>query len=240
MRILAVDTSTRACGVAVVEDKRLVAQSFTRSAENYSGWFFTEVDEVLEEAGTTMPDFGAFAVSVGPGSFTGLRIGLTAVKGWAEVYQKPIAGVSSQEAIAVQARGVGEYVASFFDARRGQIFGGVFQRSGEKLVQVGDDVVMSAEEFLGELVSRIDASSEEWHQNSSIVFASPEPDLLRGALDLSQFRDSAVEKVSEDLAPWIGNLAFDYVRRNELVDALSLDANYVRRTDAERYWKGAK
>jgi tRNA threonylcarbamoyladenosine biosynthesis protein TsaB len=240
MRILAVDTSTRACGVAVVEDKQLVAQSFTRSPENYSGWFFEQVDEVLSNAGMTMSHFAAFAVSAGPGSFTGLRIGLTAAKAWAEVYQKPIAAVSALEAIACQSQAQADFVSSFFDARRGQVFGGLFRHRGESFIQVGEEVVMRPDELVEELITRLANSGANLATGTSLSFTSPEPDLLKGALAQTVFPGVKVEQVSPDLAPWIGQLAFDCVSRNELVDALSLDANYVRRTDAEEYWKDTR
>ena len=88
------------------------------------------LDRVLGQAGVELGQIELFAVATGPGSFTGLRVGLTAVKGWAEVLGRPIAAVSVLEAVAVQAQGDAHLLAAVIDARGGQIFGGIFRREG--------------------------------------------------------------------------------------------------------------
>jgi tRNA threonylcarbamoyladenosine biosynthesis protein TsaB len=233
MRILAIDTGSSSGGLAALEDKRLLGHVFTNDRDDYSSRFFRELDALTAAIGLSVGDFDAYAVVAGPGSFTGLRVGLTAVKAWAEVHRKPIASVSGLHAVAAQVAGPDGFVAAVMDGRRGQVFGAVFRKTGERLEWVGEEVVMNPAEFVAEVTARIGAVSGK-HR---IVFASPAPELIREAVASSPFRDSIVEKVSSDLAPWVGKLAFDVADERELVDALSLDANYVRRSDAESYWK---
>lgn len=237
MRVLAIDTSTPSGGVAALEDKRLLGHVFTGSHEEYSTRFFPELKSLLDDLKLSVADFDVYAVTAGPGSFTGLRVGLTTVKAWAEVHGKPVAPVSGLQAVAAQASGATEFVAAVLDGRRGQIFGGLYRRNGDDLEPVGDEVVMRAEEFLTVVYSRLPRIRTARNAIAAISFASPEPKLFSAMLASSVLAGARGEKVSADLAPWIGQLAFDLARRGELVDALSLDAHYVRRSDSESYWK---
>jgi tRNA threonylcarbamoyladenosine biosynthesis protein TsaB len=237
MRVLAIDTSTPSGGIAALEDKRLLGHVFTGSHEDYSTRFFPELKTLLDQVKLDVMDFDAYAVTAGPGSFTGLRVGLTTVKAWAEVHGKLVAPVSALQAVAVQASGASEFVAAVMDGRRGQIFGGLYRRIEGELEPAGDEVVMAAEEFLTDIYSRLPRVRAERNSIAAISFASPEPKLFSAVLASSVLAGARGEKVSGNLAPWVGQLAFDLARRGELVDALSLDAHYVRRSDAESYWK---
>lgn len=227
MRILAVDTSTQRGSLAVAEDERLLGVVSTATAETYSSRMFRQLEFLLAELQLTLRDMDLFAVVAGPGSFTGLRVGLAAVKGWAEVFARPVAAVSGLEALAVQSRG--ERVAAVMDARRGQIYGGLFRRTAAGLRREGDEVVMTLGEFLAQLPADAEAD---------LTFATPEPALLTAALEPTRFAGRPVEPVSDVLAPVVARLGLERARRGELLDALTLDAHYVRRSDAELLWKG--
>ncbi len=240
MRVLAIDTSTASGGIAALEDKRLLGHVFTSSHEDYSTRFYAELKTLLDEVKLSVADFDIYAVTAGPGSFTGLRVGLTTVKAWAEVRGKPVAPVSGLQAVAAQASGATEYVAAVTDGRRGQIFGGLYRRHEGELEPVGDEVVMRAGEFLTDVYSRLPRVRTARNAIAAISFVSPEVQLFSAELASSILAGARGEKVSADLAPWVGKLAFDLARRGELVDALSLDAHYVRRSDAESYWQDTK
>lgn len=232
MRILAVDTSTPSGSVAVLEGERVLGLVATEAEETYSSRMFRQLNFLLNELGLQAGQFDLYAVVAGPGSFTGLRVGLTAVKGWAEVYGKPVAAVSGLEAVAEQARGEWEWIAPVMDARRGQIYGGLYRRdiASGALVCEGDEVVMTAPEFLTELSGRTGGALPR--------FATPSPDALASALEASAFRGARVERVSPILATVVGRLGWQRAQRGQTADALTLDANYIRRSDAELLWKG--
>jgi universal bacterial protein YeaZ len=229
MRILAIDTSTQAGSIAVLDDARVVGEIATWTEETYSSRMFRHLDFLLRELGVQMSSFDLYAVAAGPGSFTGLRVGLTAVKGWAEVYGKPIAAVSGLEAVAAQSRSA-RPTAAVMDARRGQIYGGIYERDSGRLRLRGEEMVLTAAEFVAHAAAQPDAAS--------LVLASPTPEVLADALEASPLRGRAVETVSLVLAPVIGRIGLERARRGEVVDALTLDANYIRRSDAELLWKG--
>src|ERR1700681_2395096 len=131
MLILAIDTSTRTGSAAILRDTDVLAEVSGFEETPYSSRLFRDIALLQDRANFRMDQIDVFAVAAGPGSFTGLRVGLTAVKAWAEVHGKPIAAVSGLEAIAVQSgalagtaeldssgeRGI---ISPFLDARRGQ------------------------------------------------------------------------------------------------------------------------
>ncbi len=230
MLILSVDTSTQAGSLAVLRDARVVGEVSTWVEETYSARMFRHLEFLQGELQLRLEQIELFAVAAGPGSFTGLRVGLTAVKGWAEVYHRGIAAVSALEAVAAQAKAHEALLVPVIDARRGQVYGGLYERRGTVLARRGDEVVMTPAEFLELLSSQAG--------ESPLAFVSPTPEVLAPALEESHFRGRTIEPVSTVLAPIIGQLGYARAQRGELVDALTLDANYVRRSDAELLWKG--
>src|SRR6202521_3191377 len=118
MLILAIDTSTRSGSVAFLQHRQVLAVVSGMEETPYANRLFRDVAVLQSRAHFTLDQIDIFAVAAGPGSFTGLRVGLTAVKGWAEVHRKPIAAISGLEAIAAQGNVNEELVNPFLDARR--------------------------------------------------------------------------------------------------------------------------
>ena len=228
MLILAIDTSTRAGSVALLRDREVLGEISAREDTPFSTRLFRDLELLQTRAPFRMDQIDVFAVAAGPGSFTGLRVGLTAVKGWAEVHGKPIAAISGLEAIAAQSSATHDTVSPFLDARKGHVFGSTYRRSPEAsntLQLVGEEAIFTVEEFL----SSVKRNCGTRHA----VLVSSTPDVLPPDLVESIFPGSRIEQVPASLAPSIGLLAFDRASRGDLVDALGLDANYIRRSDAE-------
>jgi len=234
MLILAIDTSTRAGSIALLRDRQVLGEIAAREETPYSTRLFRDLELLQASAQFRMDQVDVFAVAAGPGSFTGLRVGLTAVKGWAEVHQKPIAAISGLEAIAAQANVNEGIVSPFLDARRGHVFGSTYRRShgqSSGLQLVGEEALLSVEEFLAQ-VKRNCAPTQA-------VLVSATPDVLPLDLVEAILPGARMEQVSASLAPIIGLLGFDRAKIGDLVDALGLDANYIRRSDAEVARTGA-
>lgn len=244
MLILAVDTTGPSGSLAVLQKSQVLATVSSDTDEPYSSRLFRQLDFLLKEVHLQISQFDLFAVAAGPGSFTGLRVGLTAVKGWAEVYTKPVAAVSALEAVAVQSRKIaaGCLLAAVVDARRGEVYGGLYDNFSERSSEWrrGPDVVMPFSEFVREVEGRAG--------DRAVHLVTTTPDLLKkGVAELASTvppekaaKPSWVlgfEVVSPVLAPFIGQIGLWRARRGQVVDALTLDAHYVRRSDAERLWK---
>ena len=232
MITLAIDTCEARGSVAVLWDGGAVALNKHVDSSDYSVWLLPAVDEVLSESGTKMEQIDLLAVATGPGSFTGLRVGLTTVKAWSEVYGKPVVGVSRLEAIARSEQTAAGFVAACYDAQRGQLFGGLYRSLFGRRTQVCDERVSSPEEFV-EFVSA-EALGEK------VTWISLDPQLINDLDPLKQrlAKGDILRVCAPELAATIGVLAEERAKRGEFSDPLALDANYVRRSDAEIFWKG--
>ena len=201
------------------------------STEDYSSWLLPAVAKVLGSASLEMKHVDGYAVAAGPGSFTGVRVGLTTVKAWSEVYGRPVAAVSRLEAIGIQASAGEQRVGAFADAQRGQVFGAVYQRHHGGLELIGDEMVISPGKFV--------QTAGELAEGGEISWVSPDPSCVV-AVEEWREREKAgesIEAVSCVLAPVIGRIGGRRLAAGEFTDALRLDANYVRRSDAEIFWK---
>lgn len=239
MLVLALDTSSPAGSFALLRDFTVLSVRVSSHDEPYSASVLRDATELLEGAHISLEEIDLFAVDAGPGSFTGLRVGLATVKGWAEVWGKPIAAVSGLEAMATQASAslaADSLIAAVMDARRGQIFGSVFLARDEQakgglgyLRRVGEEVVATAEEFFEFVRQKLDGRG--------LVIACASPELVRPAMERQGLQKCGIEVVSGVLAPVIGKIGYAKAKRGEVVDALHLDANYIRRSDAEMNWR---
>jgi tRNA threonylcarbamoyl adenosine modification protein YeaZ len=254
--ILSLDTSSPSGSVAILRDELTLGVISTRAEENYSSRIFRHLEFLLSDLTLKLHDFDVFAVSAGPGSFTGLRVGLTAAKGWAEVYRKPVVGVSALAAVAFQARGHNMVLVPALDARRGQIYFGVYRTAATGLALDGEEFVVTPEEFAAKLgtLAHIGggySGADDGHHDGG---GSPDGGRSGGGFTIVTPDASVVELVSRltprfsaeftgldivssVLAPSIGRIAHGRALRGDVSDALTLDANYVRRTDAEMKWK---
>jgi tRNA threonylcarbamoyladenosine biosynthesis protein TsaB len=233
MIMLAVDTCDARGSVAVFRNGALAGQISHDSSEDYSGWLIPACDRLLGRFGLNTSDVELYAVASGPGSFTGVRVGLTATKAWAEVYAKPVVPVSRLEAVASQSNLRDGFAAALIDAHRKQIFGALYAVRAERFERVGDEMVLPPADFRTWVSDQVGARPVAW--------ASPDMSILRDlkVLEHSNGTADSDQTVLPPLAEAIGRLGLKKFQSGEAVDALHLDANYVRRSDAELLWKGA-
>lgn len=231
MILLALDTCDARGSLAVLRDDQILQVLAHDTSDDYSVWLLPAIARVLAASGVTFADVGAYVAATGPGSFTGVRIGLTTVKAWAEVTGKPIVGVSRLEALATQADSSQPYVAAFANGQRQQIFAALYRRGTTALQRVGEEAVIAPDKFL--------AASVETASGGRIAWVSTDPEMLleTEAWRARQSVGETVQTASPILAPAIGRLGFRLAQEKRFTDPLALDANYVRRSDAEAFWK---
>jgi tRNA threonylcarbamoyladenosine biosynthesis protein TsaB len=235
MRFILVDTADARGSVAVFENADEIWIEAHSSEEDYSSWLLPAAHRALAACSISLSQLDGYAVCAGPGSFTGLRVGLTTIKAWAEIYGQPIAAVSRLEALTLSQPFVTEpFIATFMDARRDQVFAGFYERMGDCFAIRGDESVIALPEFIG----RVAAESA----GRSVYWLSPDIDMLVSAPEWRVLQDSGhvLQRVKAPFATELGRLAFQSFGRGETKDAMSLDANYVRRSDAEIFRKGNK
>lgn len=219
--------------MAVRKDGQLVGMRRHKSNEDYSSWLLPAVGECLTEAGIRMEEVELLGVSTGPGSFTGVRVGLTTVKAWAEVYGEKLVGVSRLEAIAGCANTKAPWVAACYDAQRGQMFAALYRQKEGAWERVDDEMVIEASNFL--------EVAQELAKDERIDWVSLDPELITGLAGWKEreVAGDTMQQVEGNLADKIGEIAEERASKQEFTDPLELDANYVRRSDAEIFWKGA-
>jgi tRNA threonylcarbamoyladenosine biosynthesis protein TsaB len=231
--ILALDTCDARGGIALLRDLSVLQVEHHDTTEDYSSWLLSAVNRVLAAASITMQEIDLYAVAAGPGSFTGVRVGLTSVKAWSEVYARPIAAVSRLEGFAAESIGSAPYVASFIDARRDQIFAALYRRQNQALERVEEEMVIAPHKFLEWCIAQVSSDRIDWVSPDAHCLTQMPQWSARLALN------ETVQQVSPRLAPRIGQIGYRLAQQGHLTDALSLDANYIRRSDAELFWKGS-
>lgn len=147
MLILAIDSSTPVAGVALLRDGILMRESFVNFKQTHSEMLMPLVDETLRGCQTSLGELDALAVTMGPGSFTGLRIGMAAVKGLSLAAGLPVVGLSALETLAHNICFTDHLVCPVFNARRQEVYGACYDHRGPYPRLLGAEVACPAEEF---------------------------------------------------------------------------------------------
>lgn len=148
MKILALDTSANTATVCVTEDEKLLAERIVNYKKTHSQTLMPMADGVLKDCGTDISEIDLFAVANGPGSFTGLRIGVSAVKGMAHAVNKPVVEISTLEAMAYNLFMCEGIISPIMDARRSQVYNGVYEWKNGKLATLKEPRAISIEECM--------------------------------------------------------------------------------------------
>ena len=151
MLILALESSAKAASAALCRDGVLIAQSQQCSGLTHSCTLLPMAEQMLKDTNIALSDVDAIAVARGPGSFTGIRIGVSTAKGLAWGAQKPAIGVSTLEAMAQNAAHIDGLIVGAMDARRSQIYNAVFEAKGGELTRLTPDRAISLEELCAQL-----------------------------------------------------------------------------------------
>jgi tRNA threonylcarbamoyladenosine biosynthesis protein TsaB len=147
MRILGIDSSTPKGSVALLENSRLLKEASLPDGSTYSNCLLSTIDQLLLETGMQFGSIDAFAVTTGPGSFTGLRVGVSLAKGFVLSSQKPFIGVSSLEAMAHRVESAKYPVCTLLDARKKQVYTAKFHLFEGEVKRLTEDSVVSPEEL---------------------------------------------------------------------------------------------
>ena len=218
--ILALDTTNEYGSLALAADAQVVAEVLLHSKEGFSGVLFDQLRGLLERSGWKLEEIDCFAAAAGPGSFTGVRVGLAAVKGLAEALGKRVVAVSNLEAVAWF--GEAALRAAVVDARRGQIYGAVYTA---ELAVASPEVVTPFPAWLATL------------PEGDLEFVCQDFAPFRAALDGTQFEHAPVREAPRALAGAIARIAAARLAAGLSQSPAEIDANYVRKSDAELFWR---
>ena len=213
--ILSVDTTSEFGSIALTEGDKTVEEIPLHSPDGFGHILFQRIEQLLARHNVKVNQMDCFAAGSGPGSFTGVRVGLTAVKGLAEATGKRVVAVSNLRALAFF--GTAPLRATVLDARRGEVYGAVYN---DRLEIESAETVMKFPAWLATL---------------------PKHGFEFIAVDFAPFRASVdpnipVITAPRSLAAAIGQIASIEYKNDRASDPAEIDANYVRRSDAELFW----
>lgn len=218
--ILALDTTRESGSLALARGGEVLEERTIHSPTGFAHVIYAELESMLAAHGLTAGGIDCFAAASGPGSFTGVRVGLACVKGLAEAAGKPVVAVSNLEALAYF--GTSELRAVVIDARRGEVYAAVYDSS---LRPVEPELVVKFERWLETL------------PETAVEFISTDFAPLVEHLAGTRFEKVPRVTAPVAIASAVAAIAFGRWQRGETQDPAAIDANYVRRSDAELYWK---
>ena len=220
--LLALETATRVMSVALLDGERVVAEISSDDERVHSERLLPAVDRLLELAGVSLAEVAAFAVSIGPGSFTGLRIGLATLKAFALDETRPVAPVSTLAALCAAAAGARGPVAALLDARRGEVYAAAVATAGDAEPTLLPDSVFTPEELAAALPQG----------TTLVVGEGAEPSAGRLRLLRPDLRSIHPAECA-GRASRVGRLGRALLAAGRAVPAAELVPRYVRRAEAE-------
>jgi tRNA threonylcarbamoyladenosine biosynthesis protein TsaB len=222
MKLLALETATMFGGVAIMEDYTLIAESRANVKVTHSERVMTEIDHVLRHSGMTIRDIDVFGISIGPGSFTGLRVGLSTVKGLAFASAAGLVAVPTLESLAWNVPFTGYQVCPMLDARKKQVYAALFKWSEDGFVRVMDECAIAVRDLMPLIKERTVFLGEGMLLNKETI--------ERGLGELALFSQP------HKAAPSPANTAYLCMlkaMRGQFEDAPELSPLYIRRSEAE-------
>lgn len=228
MKILAVDTSDKSASIALIDGERTVAEASSVAPGAHAVWLMPNIEAMLKGADTALRDIDFFAVTKGPGSFTGLRIGISAVKGMAWAFGKKVFAVSSLEALSLNLRSSQMPVCAMLDARKGEVYAALYDFAGGKAAMLMDEAAFTPDELIKTVASKLGAGCTAAFVGSGLAtYGTVVKDGLKGAV-------IAPEELWRINAVNAGLLAKELlVSGKEPVDAVAVVPVYLRRPEAE-------
>ncbi len=227
MKILAIETSTMLGGLAIADDSSgLIAEVRLNVKSTHSERLMTEIDHVLKQSGIGISDIDIFAAAIGPGSFTGLRIGLSTVKGFSYATGKPVVAVPTLEALAWNFPFSLYPVCTILDARKKEVYAAVFQCKGEGFTRLMEEVSVK----IDRLIEKIGRLSQ-----GKVIFAG-EGALLYRNIIIEAIGEKAIFPSQEKMVPSPANVAsigLQKAFRVEFSEPVNLVPFYIRRSEAE-------
>ena len=222
MLICSVDSSATPASVCLLEDDRIIAEYYLNTGFTHSQTLMAMLESVLKISGKSADDIDLYAVNSGPGSFTGVRIGVTAVKGMAYALDKPCVEVSTLESMAYNLLGSHTIVCACMDARRRQVYHGLFRVDGDKVERLCDDTAIAVNDLPSGLPD-----------HEEIILVGDGAELVDQSTD-DPLITLAPPNLRYQRASSVALAAVEKYNRGEIVSPAALMPRYLRLSQAER------
>lgn len=222
MLICSVDSSATPASVCLLEDDKIIAEYYLNTGFTHSQTLMAMMESVLKISGKSADDIDLYAVNSGPGSFTGVRIGVSAVKGMAYALDKPCVEISTLESMAYNFLGSHAIVCACMDARRRQVYHGLFRVDGEKVERLCDDTAIAVDDLLSGLPD-----------HEEIILVGDGAELMAQSTD-DPMIILAPPNLRYQRASSVALAAVEKYNRGEIVSPAALMPRYLRLSQAER------
>ena len=220
MKVLAVDTSTMMSSISILENDKIIADSSINQKETHSEILVPHIKRMLDDLEIKASDIDLFAIAKGPGSFTGLRIGMTSLKAMAQSLDKPIIGISTLEGMAYSILN-DKYVVSIIDARGKRYFSGLFKWHNNKLEMLFEEII--EEEELEKRIQELDKVTIVGEANIKL------PISIKKASNVQLAHPGLNNGISRNIAV----LAKEKFEKGEIDNTYNITPNYLRKSQAE-------
>jgi len=227
LTVLALDTSSKVVSIAIVSSESLMAEHFTEVKEgSCSEILMPLIDRVIKGSGLTVGDIDGFGVGCGPGSFTGLRIGIGTIKGLAFACRRPVVGISSMDAISMNVPYTERPICSMIDARMGEVYAAIYRFDNGKTIKRVTDIMAVHPQIL------IDKIKEDtlFLGSGAILYSA----IIEEALESRA--EFLAEELSFPRASVIGRLAQKEIFMGHGMEAGDILPLYIRPSQAELKW----
>ena len=224
MKVLAIDTSTSAASAALIDNDTLISEVTLYCGKGHSQKLMGIIDQVIQNSGFAIEDIDFFACSEGPGSFTGLRIGASAIKGLAQASDKGVITVSSLSTLAFNMYGFPGIICPLLDAQRDSAYYSMYKWEKWELIQLDDIKVDSIDNIIKSLKQ----------MNDQVIFVGDGALLHRNKL-VDSFGELSIAPISHitPRAAACAKLALDKFNNGEIKDYSEVKLNYIRKSQAE-------
>jgi tRNA threonylcarbamoyladenosine biosynthesis protein TsaB len=228
MRVLSLDSATEVASCAIIEDTRLLGEVVINYKMQHSKTLLPIIDSLLTSLDLTLKDIDGFVVSKGPGSFTGLRIGMATIKGFSQGTKKPFVSVSTLDSLAYNMCYTGGIICPILDALRGNLYTALYTFNGTELVTISDYMVISVEELIPLLLN-----------HKSPVHFIGDGLVKHGALLKESLPDVSFAPVHINLAraSALGEIGIKRLSRGEEDNIYDSAPMYLRKPQAEREYE---
>ena len=230
MKILALDCSATAASCAVLEENKVIASSFVNVKLTHSETLLPMIENTLASAKLGIKDINAFAINNGPGSFTGIRIGISAVKGLTAPNNIPVAAVSTLYSIACMHKNISGVICAVMDARCNQVYNALFKVTNGEIERLCDDRAV----MISEVISELD------NINDNIIIAGDGASLFGEYAKTKENVKISLEPLKNQNAVGVGIAAKEIFDRGEAISPKDLTPFYLRLPQAERELKAKK
>ncbi|HHW71114.1 MAG TPA: tRNA (adenosine(37)-N6)-threonylcarbamoyltransferase complex dimerization subunit type 1 TsaB [Clostridiales bacterium] len=226
MLVLAIESSSHVAGAALVNEDKLIAECILNRGLTHSEYLMTLIDNILTMGAVKVEDIDIFGVSKGPGSFTGLRIGIATIKGLAQSVDRPVVGVPTLDGLAYNVQYTHHLICPIMDARRGQVYTSLYEYKGSKMIRIDEYNALPIEEVLRKLVTK----------GRDVIFLGDAVGIYK-----NKIKDRMGEKALFAPAPFreqrpssIASLTIEIAHRGQVEDYRDIVPFYLRKSQAEQ------